>query len=194
MFTGIITEIGKISHILATKDGKIFTVAAKTILKNKKIGQSISVNGACVSISKLTKTSFSFTAVSETLKKTNFNQLKINDLVNLEPALTLGQSLDGHFLLGHIDCTGEILRTTPKLTISFPNSIRPYLSVKGSIAISGVSLTISALSKNTFSVDLIPLTLKKTTLSKLQKKDKVNLEIDLIARYLKTLLDAKRKA
>ncbi|MFA5820727.1 MAG: riboflavin synthase [Candidatus Gracilibacteria bacterium] len=192
MFTGIITEIGKISSIQTAKNSRTFTVSAKTTLKRKKIGQSISVNGACVSISKLTKTSFSFTAVPETLNKTTFKTLEINDTVNLESALSLGQSIDGHFLLGHIDCTGTVLSTSPKLTISFPASIRPYLSLKGSVAINGVSLTISALSKNSFSVDLIPLTLQKTTLSKLRKKDKVNLEIDLIARYLKTLLDAKR--
>ncbi len=192
MFTGIITEIGKISRIQATKDGKFFTITAKPTIKNKKIGQSVSVNGACVSISKLTKTSFSFTAVSETLKKTNFTHLKINDSVNLESALSIGQNLDGHFLLGHIDCTGTVLSIKPKLTISYPFSIKPYLSLKGSVAINGVSLTISTLSKNAFSVDLIPLTLQKTNLSKLQKRNKVNLEIDLIARYLKTLLDAKK--
>lgn len=196
MFTGIIKELGKVKKITKTQKGATFLVQAGSILKNKKIGESIAVNGVCVTIIKLTKGSFQFEAIKETLDKSNLKNLKTGTEVNLEPALTLNQSLDGHLVQGHIDTEG-IVENFEKdhgeniLTIKFPKQIAAFLAFKGSITVNGVSLTISNLQDSTFSVSLIPHTLKNTNLKNLKKGDKVNLEVDLIARYLKNLLDKK---
>lgn len=196
MFTGIIKELGKIKKITKSRKGATFLVQAGSILKNKKIGESIAVNGVCVTITKLTKGYFEFEAIKETLDRSNFKNLKTGDEVNLEPALTLNQSLDGHLVQGHIDTEGMVKNFKKNhgdniLTIKFPKQIAAFLAFKGSITVNGVSLTISNLQDSTFSVSLIPHTLKNTNLKNLKKGDKVNLEVDLIARYLKNLLDKK---
>lgn len=197
MFTGIIQELGKVEKVLNSKENKIFTIKSSAVIKGKKIGQSISVNGTCVTIIKLSKTNFQFEVMPETLAKTNLNALKKGDLVNLEPALTLNQALDGHLVQGHIDTTGEVVSLEKNkqdhhvLTVKFPKEIALYLAFKGSISLNGVSLTISDLQDQTLSVDLIPHTLKNTNLSKLKKGDKINIEIDLIAKHIKRLLDHK---
>ena len=192
MFTGIIKELGKVKKITKSAKGATFVIQAKSILKNKKIGESIAVNGVCVTITKLTKGNFEFEAIKETLDISNLKSLEIDDEVNLEPALTLNQSLDGHLVQGHIDTEGTVENYNENtLTIKFPKQISDCLAFKGSITVNGVSLTISDLQDSTFSVSLIPHTLKNTNLKNLKKGDKVNLEVDLIARYLKNLLDKK---
>ena len=194
MFTGIIKEVGRIEKIKSGKNIKTFTVKANSTIKNKKVGQSIAVNGVCVTITGIKKNSFDFDAIAETLERTNLGFLKLKNEVNLEPALTLNQSLDGHLVQGHVDTQGETISLKNRkkhtiLTIEFPTEIGKYLAFKGSITVNGVSLTISKLEEKTFSVDLIPHTLGKTNLGKLKKGDKVNLEVDIIARYLKRMLD-----
>ncbi len=192
MFTGIIKELGKVKKITKSSQSATFVIQAKSILKNKKIGESIAVNGVCVTITKLTKGNFEFEAIKETLDISNLKSLEIDDEVNLEPALTLNQSLDGHLVQGHIDTEGTVENYNENtLTIKFPKQISDCLAFKGSITVNGVSLTISDLQDSTFSVSLIPHTLKNTNLKNLKKGDKVNLEVDLIARYLKNLLDKK---
>lgn len=198
MFTGIIKEVGEITNIEAKENLSTFVVKCQEILENKKIGDSIAINGACVTITELTENSFKFDAIKETLDKTNLSSFKIGSKVNLEPALTLNQGLDGHLVQGHVDTMGEIEeinsgegKTT--ITINYPPIIGKYLAYKGSITINGVSLTISDLQAETFSVELIPHTLEKTNLGELKQTDKVNLEIDLIARYLEKLLNNKDK-
>ncbi len=193
MFTGIIKELGEIISIKNSDSGKTFSVKAKNVLKNKKIGQSIAVNGACVTITKISKKSFEFNVMPETLKLTNLGLLKEKSPLNLEPALKMNDSIDGHIIQGHIDTVGTVLSFEKKnkriiLKIKFPKSIAKFIALKGSIAINGVSLTISHLENSNFSVELIPHTLKNTNLSFLKKNDKVNLEADLIARYLNRLL------
>ncbi len=193
MFTGIIKEIGKVSKINKKKDEASFTISAKDTIKDKEIGQSIAVNGVCTTITRLSKDSFSFDAIPETLKRTNLSSLKVNDKVNLEPALRLDQPIDGHLVQGHVDCEGTVVANKKfkdeiTLTIDFPKEISKYLAFKGSITINGVSLTIANLQTQTLSVELTPLTLKKTNLQYLKLEDKVNLEIDLIARYLEALV------
>lgn len=192
MFTGIIQEVGIIKNIQKAN----FEVGTKKILHNKKVGDSIAVNGVCVTITKITKTTFKFDAIEETLKRTNLKSLKKNSKVNLEPALTLSQTIDGHLIQGHIDTEGTVVslkkhKNDTTLKIKFPEEIARFLAFKGGIAINGVSLTISHLEENTFEVELIPHTIKNTNLGILKKSDKINLEIDLIARYLDRLLSAK---
>ncbi len=194
MFTGIIQEIGKIINIKKVETGKTFSIKSTKVIKNKSIGQSIAVNGICTTITKIDKGEFEFYAMSETLNITNLNKLEIGSKINLESALKLDQSLDGHLLQGHIDETGVVKKIKDnELTISFSPKISPFLSFKGSISINGVSLTISELQEDTFSVNLIPHTLKETNLGGLKKGDIVNIEIDVIARYIKRLLDCKEK-
>lgn len=197
MFTGIIQEIGQVQDIEKTKSGTVFSIKASEVIKNKTIGQSIAVNGICTTITKIDKTAFSFHAMPETLKRTNINKFKIGSKVNLEAAMRLNESLDGHLVQGHIDTTCIVKKIendkTKKLTISFNHEISPFLSFKGAITINGVSLTISDLQENTFSVDLIPYTLEKTNLGDLKTGDEVNIEVDLISRYIKRLMDCKEK-
>lgn len=150
-----------------------------------------------MTIKDIKKNIFAFDAIPESLEKTNLKTLKKNDIVNLESSLKMGQELDGHMVQGHVDCIGtvESLSGAKKHTIlrvQYPSSIGKYMALKGSITINGVSLTISDLSKDTFSADLIPFTLKKTNLSKLKKGDKVNLETDMIAKYLNSLLNGQK--
>ena len=198
MFTGIIREIGKIKKIVPNESGTEFEVVCQKVTKNKKIGESITVNGVCTSIVAITNEGFSFQAIPETLKITNLKSLKADDKVNLEPSLTLEQGLDGHMVQGHVDCEAEVINLNKEqdeslLTIKFPAQISDYLAFKGSITVNGVSLTIAKLENNQLSTALIPQTLEHTNFSILKEGDKVNIEVDLIARYLKQLLDKKEK-
>lgn len=194
MFTGIIEEIGQIEKVTSQKGDKTFIVSTKKVVKGKKIGDSITVNGACTTVTKLTKNSFEFVAIPETLQKTNLDFLEKGTQVNLESSLTLNKSLDGHLVQGHVDARAKVasLQKSTKgtrLEIALPKEISKYVALKGSITINGVSLTVSVLKKSSFCVDLIPHTLKETNLGLLKKNDIVNLEIDLIARYLARLLN-----
>ncbi len=196
MFTGIIKEIGKVKKIEKAKKFWKFTVETKEILKDKNIGESISINGACVTITTIEKNIFTFDVIPETLEITNLKDLKESDFVNLEPALRLHQSLDGHLVQGHVDTTGKVIDLQEKdnkviLSIKFPAEIAKYLAFKGSITINGVSLTISDLKETTLSVELIPHTLENTNLKNLKKDDLVNIETDLIAKHLDRLLGEK---
>ncbi len=196
MFTGIIKGIGEVTQIKQKKGCATISVSTQHILRDKEIGDSISVNGICVTITKMQKNGFEFDVMPETLERTSLKEIKIKDKLNLESPIKANQALDGHLVQGHVDAVGKVQTITKKggkvqLTIEFPQQISKYLAFKGSITINGVSLTISDLRKNTFSVDLIPHTIKKTNLGELKKGNNINLEIDLIARYLERLLTSK---
>jgi riboflavin synthase len=197
MFTGIIQELGKVKNIKKSKNFTVFTIETKSILKGKKEGQSVAVNGACMTIRKIHDNKFfEFDTMQETLNKTNFSSLKKDSIVNLEPSLKFSQEIDGHIVQGHIDTTGIIENLSVKnkrtiLRIQTPKNLKKYITLKGSICINGVSLTISDLDKKSFSVDLIPLTMRRTNLGILKKGDKVNLEADIMAKYLETLINNK---
>lgn len=198
MFTGIIEEVGEIEKIKLTDSGKTFKIKAGELAKTTKIGGSIAVNGACMTITEIDGDIMTFDTIQESLEKTNLKTLNKGEKVNLESALKFGDKLEGHLLQGHVDTEGEVeehiaAKEKNTLTIRFPQNLAKYLALKGSIAINGVSLTISHLELRTFSVELIPHTLEKTNLKNLQKGDKVNLEIDSIARYLESLLNAKEQ-
>jgi len=188
MFTGIVKEKGNVLEI-AKKSGKIYlTIKTKDILKKKKIGQSISVDGICLTIKEIDRKTALFEIMKETFDITNLKNTKKGDHVNLEPALLLGESIDGHLVQGHIDCTGKILeirkeKSQKTLRISFPRKYTKFLVRKGSIAVNGISLTISSLRKDSFKVCLVSHTLKTTNLSDLKKNDIVNIEFDIVAKY-----------
>ena len=186
MFTGIIEEVGKVKEV----SGKKGVLILQTSFPDLRTGESVSVNGVCLTISRKDKNLVSFDLSPETLQKTALGRLKINQPVNLERALRLGDRLGGHLVTGHIDGKGKILaiRKTgagKEMTVLFPPEIKKYLAAKGSVTIEGVSLTISGLSGNRLSIALIPYTLNKTTLGEKRVGDEVNLEVDIIARYLK---------
>ena len=196
MFTGIIQETGEIKKIIRDEKQTTLVIEAKEIFDNKKIGSSIAVDGVCLTIIKKTTNSAEFNLMNTTLEATKLKDIKEGNSVNLEPPLTFGQSLDGHLVQGHVDSTGEILsikktETQTVLKISYPPQYKALLSEKGSITINGVSLTISNLNKDALEVSLVDHTLKITNLSGVKIGDKVNLEFDAIAKYIKSIIEAR---
>ncbi|MBU2495663.1 MAG: riboflavin synthase [Candidatus Omnitrophota bacterium] len=186
MFTGIIEEVGKVKETA----GKKGVLVLETRFPDLRAGESVAVNGVCLTVSRTEKGLASFDLSPETLKKTGLGRLKIGRPVNLERALRLGDRVGGHLVTGHIDGKGKIMavrKTGPgkEVTILFPAEIKKYLAVKGSVAIEGISLTVAGLSGNRLSVALVPYTLNKTNLGEKRVGDEVNLEVDIIARYLK---------
>ncbi|MFH0931660.1 MAG: riboflavin synthase [Candidatus Zixiibacteriota bacterium] len=198
VFTGIIEEIGEIENISSGIKSKKLEIKAEKVLKDLKIGDSMNINGACQTVIEVKQNSFVVQAVEETLKKTNLGRLKKRDRVNLERALKLSDRLSGHLLSGHIDCTAEIKSINSAgdsliYEISFPLEYADLLVEKGSIAVEGISLTIAELKKSSFVVSVIPFTLKMTDLKEKKIKDIVNLEFDLLGKYVKRILESKEK-
>jgi len=195
MFTGIIQTIGKISKIESNdSNSHIVFEVEKFILDDIRIGDSISVNGVCLSVIKKTEDTFSVDVSNETMRLTTFSVLKVNNNVNLEKAMILSDRINGHFVSGHIDGTGIIKEKKKEgrstfFLIEFPQDLKKFVSKKGSISIDGVSLTINTTQGNSFGVNIIPHTLSETIMSEYKEGDKVNIEVDLIARYLDKLIE-----
>ena len=195
MFTGIIEEIGKISSITKST----ITIKSKTVLEDAKLGDSIAVNGVCLTIVNLKKDEFTANISDETFKITNFSELKSGDFVNLERALSLSSRLGGHIVTGHIDTVGEIVSIINKnefydLSIKFDKNFENYVVKKGSITINGISLTIAEINNNTVSVAIIPHTFNNTILKTLKPKDSVNIEFDILAKYVEKNLSTKNNS
>jgi riboflavin synthase len=189
MFTGIVEEIGVVKHVLKKKDLAIFQISVRKIVSQTKLGDSISVDGVCLTVRKKDKNVLIFDAVVETCQRTTLGAMVKGQKVNLEPALKVGDRLGGHFVTGHVDAIGEIksIFTTNhdvQYEISMPKELRKFIAFKGSICLNGVSLTVGAVKKDSFVVHLIPFTLKETNLGSLKRKDKINIEIDILARYI----------
>jgi len=194
MFTGIIQGIGNISKIDSNgPDSRIVVKAGRMKLDDVKIGDSISVNGVCLSITEKTKDSFSSDLSSETLSLTTFIEMRANSKVNLEKAMNFSSRVNGHLIAGHVDGVGVIKEMKNDgrsilILIEFPEELDKYISKKGSIAVDGVSLTINGTKENTFSINIIPHTLSGSIISEYNIGTKVNIEVDLIARYLEKLV------
>jgi riboflavin synthase len=194
MFTGIIQAIGNISKIDSNgPDSRIVFKAGRMKLDDVEIGDSISVNGVCLSITEKMKDSFSFDLSSETLSLTTFIEMRANSKVNLEKAMSFSSRVNGHFIAGHVDGVGVIkemknVGRSIRILIEFPEELEKYISKKGSIAVDGVSLTINETKENTFSINIIPHTLSGSIISEYNIGTKVNIEVDLIARYLEKLV------
>lgn len=183
MFTGIITHLGKISNIT---DKTLTITTDRSFLSKIKKGDSVSVNGICLTAVNVGKDFFRVDVMPETHKKTNIKYLKIADLINLELPATPTSFLSGHIVQGHIDGIGQITKINSHLmTIAVPKNISHYLVEKGSIAVNGVSLTIIKTRSDYFTAGLIPHTWKNTMLHILKKGDFVNIEVDVLAKYLK---------
>lgn len=198
MFTGLIEELGSVKEVRDLVDAKVVAFSGDKILNDLQLGDSIAVNGVCLTVKEIGANFFTAHIMQETLARTNFKQLKLNQLVNLERALRLSDRLGGHLLQGHVDTIGEvagITRLDNSLLIDFKLSadFRPFIVEKGSIAVNGVSLTVVKVDKVgendcTFRVSLIPVTCEATNLGSLQEGFLVNIEVDVLAKYIQQLL------
>jgi riboflavin synthase len=191
MFTGIVEEMGR---VVSAKAGEL-AIAAGEVMAGMKNGDSIAVNGVCLTVTAFDKNSFSVKVMPETLRRSNLGRLLAGDRVNLERALPLGGRLGGHLVQGHVDATGKITTITPEgeaILIGFyaPSEILDYLVEKGFIAVDGVSLTIVNKETNSFAVSVVDYTRKNTTLGSKRVGNPVNLEVDIIAKYVKQFSQA----
>jgi len=198
MFTGLIEEIGIISSIDKGKNSYQFGITAQKVLEETTIGDSICTNGACLTVTKINSHSFSVDVMSETVAMTNFSDFKIGSKVNLERALKLSDRLGGHLLTGHIDGTGKIISIYKddiawRIKVESSKEIISKILDKGSIAIDGISLTVVRVLEESFEVSIIPHTASKTTLLNRKINDTVNLETDMIGKYVFKFLSASKK-
>ena len=189
MFTGIVKELGKVRRISGLGSTYKLFVEAKDIAGGLNIGESVAVNGACLTLTGKDKNVMDFDVMGETFKRTNISKLKPGESVNLESALRAGDPLGGHFVTGHIDCVGrirEIRRAGDNYSIevAFPGEYKKFVVEKGSIALDGISLTVGSVSDGNALVHIIPHTLKITTLGSKRPGDEVNIEFDIIGKYI----------
>lgn len=196
MFTGIITEIGKVASVESTGGGVRLKIYAPQSSKELHIHDSISINGVCQTVIRKNRKSFEVEAVEETLKKTTFGSLKSNDEVNLELPLLITDRLGGHLVLGHVDVVGRVTdierrESSWMYTITVPKTFTAYLAQTGSIAIDGVSLTIAGLHQNKICISIIPHTMDNTIFRTTALGDSVNVEFDIIGKYVKRLMDER---
>lgn len=189
MFTGIVEEIGKVHSLRDYGDSIELSLKCQRVIEDAKRGDSIAVSGVCLTIVDYDEHGFSADVMKESLKRSSLGDLEVGSPVNLERALAVGDRLGGHNVQGHVDCTSTLISRTPGsrwevFRFLLPQNYRLYVVEKGSIAIDGTSLTISALGEDFFEVSLIPTTLKDTTLGALTPGDRVNLEFDIVGKYI----------
>jgi len=198
MFTGIIEEIGKIKQIKRGSRSVTLEVEAEKVLENTNIGDSIATNGVCLTVTSMTNRSFRADVMPETMNRTTLGELKAGDQVNLERALCLTSRLGGHLVAGHVDDVGKIVAMERDdnaiwITVSAGAELLKYVIEKGSIAVDGVSLTVAYVDRTVFKVSVIPHTQKETILTAKREGMKVNLENDMIARYVEKLIGKEQK-
>lgn len=197
MFTGIVEDLGTVKNIKRKKDDVVFTFEVGNInLKEVILGDSIAVNGTCLTVTSLSKKTFTVDASKETLAKTNLGKLKVGKTVNLELALKAGDKMGGHMVNGHIDGVGKVKSRAKQgesyeFTFSVPKNLSKYIVEKGSVAIDGVSLTVNAVKGDNFVVNIIPFTQKATTFGQIRKGSSVNIECDIIGKYVEKFLKGK---
>lgn len=192
MFTGLIEEIGIIHSAESRGTSKRLVVKASTVMSDLKIDDSVAINGACQTVIARTETTFSVDSIDETLRKTTLGQLTRNSRVNLERAVRADSRLGGHIVQGHVDCTGKIrtindIQGSRQLWVEFPAEYSKYVVPVGSICLDGVSLTVARTERNTVMVALIPHTLAVTTLSDRKTGDTINIEFDIIGKYVEKM-------
>ncbi|NBO35869.1 MAG: riboflavin synthase [Actinobacteria bacterium] len=197
MFTGIVEELGRVAAIQELPDNAIrITIEGPIVLSDANLGDSICVNGVCLTVAEQIGDVFTADVMSETINRTTIGDLLAGSQVNLERPVTLSTRLGGHLVQGHVDAVGTVSAREHSenwdvVTITPPKDLLKYVVEKGSITIDGTSLTVSAVTDSTFSVSLIPATLEKTTLGIRQIGDRVNLEVDVLAKYVEKLVAAR---
>ncbi len=199
MFTGITEHVGKIESLKRGADGGVLRVSftgAPEIAAEMKLGDSISVNGCCLTVTEFSAGSFSADLSGETLRRTSFGEKKAGDLVNLERPLAASARLGGHFVQGHVDGLGRVTKIVPEgeswwLSIQVPDELRRYVAEKGSIAIDGISLTVARWHEGIADFAIIPFTHEHTNIRAMAAGNAVNLECDILAKYVESLLAAR---
>lgn len=198
MFTGIIEEVGRVIHVVSGSESGEIRIGARKILEGTQIGDSIAVNGVCLTVTRLFKDGFTADVMPVTLRRTNLGKLNTGDPVNLERAMAAGGRFGGHIVSGHVDAVGYIHETHKEgnavwVTIGAPPEILRLIVEKGSIAIDGISLTVARLNRDSFCVSVIPHTGQETILLKKKPGDPVNLENDIVGKYVEKLLRIENK-
>jgi riboflavin synthase len=194
MFTGIVEELGTVSSVEHRGADARIVLVGPTVAEGTPVGGSIAVDGVCLTVTQVDGSAFAVDLMPETLQRSTLGGLRPGDRVNLERAVRADGRLDGHIVQGHVDGIGHLLQRTPgprwdDLVVGLPADLSRYVAEKGSIAVSGVSLTVTHVSDDRFGISLIPTTLEVTTLGALAVGDRVNLEVDVIAKYVERLLD-----
>lgn len=196
MFTGLIEEVGKISRVTSNPEGKLFEILSTKVIVDLHVGDSVAVDGACLSVVSVMNDHFTAQAVDETLSKTILLYFKSGVQVNLERAMSVKGRFGGHFVQGHVDGVGSIssiVKTgeSATITIQIPDELKQYIIPKGSIAINGISLTVVSIIANQIAVAVIPLTFRDTNLKTKRMGDLVNIEVDLLAKYIEQFVTRK---
>lgn len=193
MFTGIVEELGTVLAVDRTGPDARLTLRGPLVTSDTPVGGSIAVDGVCLTVTAVGDGSFTVDAMPETMRRTALGSLEAGDTVNLERAVPVTGRLDGHIVQGHVDGVGEVLERHPgprwdDIVVSLPAELARYVAEKGSIAVSGVSLTVTFVGPDRFGISLIPTTLEATTWGRLAVGDRVNLEVDVIAKYVERML------
>lgn len=193
MFTGLIEEIGRVSSVSPIGKGLRIVVEAKRVMDDLRVDDSVAINGVCQTVVARADSQFTVEAVEETMRKTNFAQLQTGMSVNLERAMRPDGRLGGHIVQGHVDTTGKIIQIIPEtagtlVKVSFPTEYRKYVPPLGSITINGISLTIARAESNNFTLSIIPHTFQQTTLNTLKPGAIVNIEFDILGKYIENLM------
>jgi len=194
MFTGLIEEVGEITSVTRKGNSAQITVKAPEILKESKIGDSISTNGVCLTVTEKTSNTYTVDVMPETMNRSNLKNLKYGSKVNIERALKVGNRLDGHMVSGHVDGIGKISNYRKEdnavwITLNTDKTLLKYIIEKGSIAIDGTSLTVAYVDEKSFKVSIIPHTADETTLLDKKIGDEVNLECDMVGKYIEKFLN-----
>jgi riboflavin synthase len=192
MFTGLIEEVGRVLWIRAGEQGVELEIAAE-ISEKVRTGDSVSVNGCCLTVTAHRAGQITFDLLGETLERTNLKNLRRDSLINLERPLRADSRLGGHFVQGHVDCVSEVFTFEPvekdhRLTVKLPGEFARFVAYKGSIAVNGISLTVAEVSAEDFTVWIIPHTLRSTNLQEMEKSALVNLEFDILAKYVERMV------
>ena len=196
MFTGLTTDLGRVRSGTKPEGGRRLEIETSYDIDAIDRGASIGCSGACLTVADKGNDWLAFDVSAETLEKTNISDWQTGDKLNLEKPLRVGDELGGHIVAGHVDGTGEImalddLADSKKLTVRLPKALMPFISVKGSVTVDGVSLTVNEVGADEFSVNLVPHTISVTTFQEAKPGQKVNIEVDLLARYLARLLELR---
>jgi len=188
MFTGLVEELGRVR----SRDGGRFTVEAAAVLDDLRVGDSVALDGCCLTVVDIGDGWYGVDVVAETLARTTLGDRRPGDAVNLERPLALGGRLGGHLVQGHVDGVGEIVDPAPDLAVRVAPALLRYLVEKGSVAVDGCSLTVTGLRADGFSVAVVPHTAAVTTLGRKARGERVNVEVDLLAKYVESLLESRR--
>lgn len=188
MFTGIVEEMGRLEH----REGNRLRFAAQNVMDGLGIGDSVAHNGCCLTVVDRSATTYDVDVVEETLLRTNLGDLKPGDTVNLERPLRASGRFDGHIVQGHVDAVAEVVDPCPDLRVSVPADLLRYVVEKGTVTVDGCALTVVKALPDGFTVAIIPHTAAVTTLGRRQRGDRVNLEVDILAKYVERLLEERR--